>query len=79
MRNSINATKKKMSKKAKGLVGALQGTVEPMEHIVDQSTHQFGSLTKYIKANWKTIAPALAALGVSAYFFRNHSKKSLGK
>ena len=54
---------------------SLQHVVDTEKDIFDQGMEQVSEVAKYVKANWKIVVPALAALGVGAFLLRGQSKK----
>ena len=83
----------KLNGKLKSTFGAIQNIVDAQPkmkenfkamlktegQLVESGVKQVSSLSKYVKANWKTIVPTLAAIGVGAYFLKGRSVQKLTK
>jgi hypothetical protein len=88
MEPTMNREISKLNGKAKHTLGTIQDVIKTqpnlkrgLEDIVESERDMFEgeisrvkSLAKYVRSNWKTVLPAIAALGVGAYFLKGKSK-----
>ena len=56
------------------LKAGLEEVVNAEKKIFDAGSKQVMEVAKYLKANWKIVVPALAALGVGAHIMTSRKK-----